>query len=153
MSINRSLHRSSREIEICGRETIRKSKSSAWYLLVNFPFKVVFKSSQLDFFYFSELKEVKVNNIIPKISTKALCWLPFPLAKCVNSVPPVVVLIIVSSNIVSTQYFLLVSQSFPVNPSTQIHLYPFSWYNGIHFPVFLQEELSQEDYTKESIRL
>ena len=36
VSINRSLHRSSREIEICGRETIRKSKSSAWYLLVTF---------------------------------------------------------------------------------------------------------------------
>ena len=98
-------------------------------------------------YYCSELKEVKVNNIIPKIRTKAL----FPLAKCVYSVT--CDFILVRGNIVSTQYFLLVSQSFPVNPFTQIHLYPFSWYNEMHFPVFLQRELSQGDYTKERIRL
>ena len=60
-------------------------------------------------------------------------------------------LFVTSGNIISTKYFLLVWQFFPVNPSTQIHLYPFSWYNEMHLPAFLQGELSHKDYTGESI--
>ena len=49
-----------------------------------------------------------------------------------------------------SKHFLPVSQSRPVNPFMQIHLYPFFWYKGMHLPVFLQGELSHGDYTKGS---
>ena len=50
-----------------------------------------------------------------------------------------------------SKHFLPVSQFLPVNPFMQIHLYPFLWYKGMHFPVFLQGERSHMDCTKEGI--
>ena len=38
-----------------------------------------------------------------------------------------------------------------MNPSTQMHIYLFSWYKGMHLPVFLQGELSQEDCRKKGM--